>query len=192
MDFTFRIAVPAVFPILLYNGDAKWTAPVKIEEKIEQSIPKEFIPRFQYFPILINEIPKKTLMRVQNALSAVFYIENLKPDELNKELDNFFKVIQNEDIEVVNVLSAWFNNYLESIEKRDKEFTIDEQEVKYRFDQIMEVKNMFATTMKEHDEKLRQETKEEDAKRMLKEELDIGLISRVTGLSKEEIEKLKK
>ncbi|MFP4364484.1 MAG: hypothetical protein ACLFR1_11540 [Spirochaetia bacterium] len=54
---------------------------------------------------------------------------------------------------------------------------------------------MFATTLKEHDEKLRQETKIEtkieDAKRMLSEGLDSELISRVTGLSIEEIEKLK-
>ncbi len=192
--------LPAVFPILLYNGDAKWTAPFRFEERVEQSIPKGFIPHFRYFPILVNEIPKSTLQRLQNALSAVFYIENLKPADLEVELDNFFKVIQNEDIELLNVLSSWFNNYLESIEKRKDFFPIDEHEVKHRFDTIMEVKNMFATTLKEHDEKLRQEVRQktiqekakEDAKRMLKRDYAIQEISEITGLSIEEIEKLKK
>ncbi|MFP4365264.1 MAG: hypothetical protein ACLFR1_15480, partial [Spirochaetia bacterium] len=96
--------------------------------------------------------------------------------------------------------SSWFNNYLESIEKRKDTFPIDEQKVKLRFDTIMEVKNMFATTMQEHDEKIRQEVRQktiiekarEDAKRMLSEGLNSELISRVTGLSIEEIENLKK
>ncbi len=191
--------LPAVFPILLYNGDAKWTAPFRFEERVEQSIPKEFIPHFRYFPILVNEIPKSTLQRIQNALSGVFYIENLKPDEIEIELDNFFKVIQNEDIELLNVLSSWFNNYLESIEKRKDSFPIDEQKVKHRLATILEVRNMFATTMQEHDEKLRQETqietKKEDAKeyakRMLEKGFSIEDICEVTELPRKKVEELR-
>ncbi len=35
-----------MFPILLYNGDAKWTAPFCFEERIEKSISKGFIPHY--------------------------------------------------------------------------------------------------------------------------------------------------
>ncbi|MFP4365263.1 MAG: hypothetical protein ACLFR1_15475 [Spirochaetia bacterium] len=58
---------------------------------------------------------------------------------------------------------------------------------------------MFATTLKEHDEKLRQEVRQktiqekakEDARRMLERDCDIQFIHEITGLSIEEIEKLK-
>ncbi|MFP4364485.1 MAG: Rpn family recombination-promoting nuclease/putative transposase [Spirochaetia bacterium] len=110
--------LPAVFPILLYNGDAKWTAPFRFEERVEQSIPKEFVPHFRYFPILVNELPKESLLTIKNALSAVFYVENLSVAELNTRLDAFFSIIQDENLEVANLLSAWFNNYLTSIENK--------------------------------------------------------------------------
>lgn len=50
---------PAIFPLLLYNGEAKWTAKTNIADVIDQSIPKKYIPNFKYYPILINEIDNK-------------------------------------------------------------------------------------------------------------------------------------
>jgi len=39
-----RITLPNVFPILLYNGEDRWTAPEKLEELIDQSIDSRFLP----------------------------------------------------------------------------------------------------------------------------------------------------
>ena len=45
--------LPAVFPLLLYNGDARWTAPSKIEDLIDHSIPIQLTPKFLYYPFEI-------------------------------------------------------------------------------------------------------------------------------------------
>ena len=131
--------LPAVFPILLYNGEAKWTAPLQFADCIEKTIPVEYIPIFKYFPVLENEIPKESLSRIKNALSAVFYIENSTVTEIGEELDNFFEIIKNENLEIVNLLSAWFNNYLKSLYKKDSENSknISNTDIKRRFDSIM-------------------------------------------------------
>jgi len=59
--------LPVVFPILIYNGDKKWTAPVSLQELIE--VPpvlkqcKPYIPHFQYYPIIENAIDKKGIQK---------------------------------------------------------------------------------------------------------------------------------
>ena len=50
---------------------------------------------------------------------------------------------------------------------------------------------MFATKLKEHDDKLLERGLTETAVKMLKENAEISFISRVTGLSVETVKKLK-
>ncbi|HEX2956007.1 MAG TPA: Rpn family recombination-promoting nuclease/putative transposase [Chitinispirillaceae bacterium] len=80
------------FPILIYNGNAKWDAPEKFSELLHQSsIPKEYLPEFKYFKIAINEISKRELVKIRNAVAAVFYIENSSAADMTsnwKELVN--------------------------------------------------------------------------------------------------------
>ncbi len=68
--------LPAVFPVLLYNGDKTWTSPLNIRDLIENTIPAEFIPDFSYYGIIENIIPKRELLKKKNAMSAIFYVEN--------------------------------------------------------------------------------------------------------------------
>jgi hypothetical protein len=53
-----RRTLPSVFPILLYNGEARWTAPQNLVDLIENPISLDFIPQFHYFKIAENEFIK--------------------------------------------------------------------------------------------------------------------------------------
>ena len=193
--------LPAVFPILLYNGESKWTAPVKFADCVEKTIPEDYIPQFRYFPILINEIPKATLCRIKNALSAVFYIENSSVSEIADELDSFFELIKEENLEVVNLLSYWFNNYLQSLnaKKPGSIEKLSDKEIRRKFDSIMEVRNMFATRTREHDRGIGQQYLEqgieqgieETARRMQDEGFEEEVISKITGFSQKTLQELK-
>ena len=57
---------PAIFPLLLYNGQAKWSAKLNVSELIEESISSKYIPSFKYYPILINEIDTIFYARMMN------------------------------------------------------------------------------------------------------------------------------
>ena len=85
------------FPILIYNGNDKWNAPVRFSELLHPSaIPKGYLPEFRYFKIAINEIPKRDLVKMRNAVSAVFYIENSSIAEMTqnwKELVSILKSV---------------------------------------------------------------------------------------------------
>ena len=107
---------PPVFPVLLYSGDPKWTAEVEISNIIETSIPGKYIPRFRYYPILENRIPKESLIKIKNAVSAIFYIENSSPKELELGIDTLIDIIKDEDLEITKEFAGWFNNYLQGLE----------------------------------------------------------------------------
>ena len=106
---------PAVFPILLYSGDAHWTAKEEISSIIEKSIPDKYIPKFRYYPIFENQIPKKSLEKIKNAVSAIFYIENSSPEELEEEIDRLIDIIRDEDLAITREFAGWFNNYLSGL-----------------------------------------------------------------------------
>ena len=63
---------PAVFPLLLYNGDTTWTAKFNSKDLYSKNIPEKYIPNFEYHPILVNKIEKKDLLKIHNAVSAIF------------------------------------------------------------------------------------------------------------------------
>ena len=61
------------FPILIYNGNATWTAPEKFSQLLySSSIPKAFLPEFRYFKIAINKISKRDLQNAQCSFSSLY------------------------------------------------------------------------------------------------------------------------
>jgi predicted transposase/invertase (TIGR01784 family) len=49
--------LPAVFPLVLYNGTDNWRVPENIADLIEHSIPDDYIPRFRFYTIIEKDIP---------------------------------------------------------------------------------------------------------------------------------------
>ena len=127
----------------------------------------------------------------------MFYIENSLPAELEASMDELIKIIENEEAESLKILANWFNGYLKHIAKKH-----DAIDTNALYDQItspMEVRQMFATKLKEYEETLltkgkiegKIEGKIDTARRMIDEGLSDDLIKRVTGLSQDEIEDLR-
>ena len=112
--------LPVVFPILIYNGDKKWTAPVSLQELIE--VPpvlkqcKPYIPHFQYYPIIENAIDKTTLHSMMNVISTVFLFETGDTEEFFKTVDRIRELLHIYDNEplLMRTLLYWLVQYLHS------------------------------------------------------------------------------
>lgn len=64
--------LPPVFPIVLYNGDGRWTAATDIADLIEaEPSLGEFGLRFRYFKLAENELSQETLLRIGNIVSTL-------------------------------------------------------------------------------------------------------------------------
>jgi predicted transposase/invertase (TIGR01784 family) len=68
-------SLPPVFPLVLYNGEHPWTAPVQFADLIHPPISGAYIPKFEYFKLAENEFKRDELLRLKNLISALFLIE---------------------------------------------------------------------------------------------------------------------
>jgi predicted transposase/invertase (TIGR01784 family) len=170
---------PAVFPVLLYNGDQKWTAEKELGKLIEQTIPKRYIPRFEYYAIIENEIPKESLKRIKNAVSAVFYIENLDENRLKEEIDTIVEIIRDEELEITKQFADFFNNFLEN-----KTELLDREYLGHKIEDAMEVKTMLTTTLQNIREKGIQEGRQEGRQEGIQEGRQEGKVEVVLSMDK--------
>ncbi len=196
--------LPPIFPIVLYNGMNKWTAPTNVSALIENnSLLNEFALDFKYFKIAENEITVEKLLDIGNAVSTLFIGEVQHDRALLVQA--FSDLLKKEEQQVISILFNYFNQLF----NHDKLNEGDWQELnKVRTQREV---NMFLESMKMSDENVYQRGKAEGklegklegeqegwvkgkletAKAMLEEGIDITLIAKVTGISVEEIKQLK-
>ncbi len=177
---------PAVFPIMLYNGDAKWTAETNIKDVIEDSITSHFIPDFSYYKICENEFSKETLYKIKNAVSAIFLIENSGSiEDLRNEFKKIVSLIKEEQPEIIKLFRRWINNYLGYDKEINRDITTIEEETE-----------MFATVLEKHDkallEKGLEQGKEQDIITAIKKGYNNTIIHDITEISMERIEQIRK
>jgi predicted transposase/invertase (TIGR01784 family) len=136
------------FPILIYNGNPEWTAPERLSDLFyPSSIPKEYIPEFRYFKIAINEIPKRELVKIRNAVATLFYIENSSTEDVaknRKELVTLLAAVLKKDGS--DIVRAIIDRLLE-MQKLPKTSKAIE-----KIEDLMEVASMFEANTKKWEE----------------------------------------
>ena len=187
--------LPAVFPVVLYTGEDKYTASLHIEELIEKPYEKlgKYIPKFQYYKVALNESVEEIdeeFKNVKNILAGVFKIVTAKGEEEIKETLKVLRVRLEKAPEIKKFINEWLSHLFNY--KGFKLENIDDEGVE----------KMLVTYFKERDKKAMEEGKEEGriegelqglekvAKNMLKKNMPLKEIAEVTGLSIEEIKSL--
>ena len=185
--------LPSVFPVLLYSGDDKWTAPLELNELID--IPfaelRKYIPQFRYYKIAENEFTPEGLMELDNLVSSLFLIETANPEDLSFLIVRILKILSKEvDIELKRSFSLWLNAKLRIID-------VDLGDIKH-LDKGGDL-SMLETKLKKYRDGLLEEGMQkgklegklegiiESARKMLEYGIKIEEIVKITGLSKEEI-----
>ena len=215
MDFLVNSSgvnkLPAVFPIVLYNGEARWTAPVNLSELIEQTPPLgAFGLDFEYFLIAENQYSQEALLNIRNIVSTLFLAESYYDVEvLEAELLNLFS--SESDKQAVSLFLNWFKQlaFHGRLESEDYESL----ESIYRTEE--EVKTMLVTALErereqifqnglregeqkgkqegllEGEQKGRIEGRIETAKAMLAKGMEMTLISEITNLPEAQLLELR-
>ena len=207
--------LPAVFPIVLYNGEAPWTAPVNLSALIEQNPPLgAYALDFQYFLIAENEYSQEALLKIRNIVSTLFLAEShYDLDLLEVELLNLFST--EVDREAMSLFLNWFRQLaahgrIESVDYESLEsIYLNEEEVKTMLVTALERerREFFQNGLREGEQKGRIEGEQkgriegkqegriegkiEAAKAMLAKGMEITLISEITNLSEEQLSQLK-
>ncbi len=207
--------LPAVFPIVLYNGDKEWRATTNIADLIEgNELLGEFALHFKYFKIAENEYSKEKLLKIHNIVSTLFLSESYYDvGLLEEELLNLFD--RESDKDALSLFLNWFKQ-LSVHGKIEKE---DYKQLETVYKNKEEVKTMLIKALEKEKKEIfekgkiegkvegkakgkaegkaegrmegRIEGKIETAKRMLSKGMEVYLISEITGLSENEISKIK-
>jgi predicted transposase/invertase (TIGR01784 family) len=197
-DLLFRNSqkglLPSVFPILLYTGQDNWTIPTNIRELIDGRIPQKYIPSFEYYKIVEKDIPDEVLLKIHNLISAIIYLEKRKDETaLREAIDKVIDLIKEENIIDIRMFTVWFKRMFRqkvNLEEYDKIQNLSEVNTMLTAiaDEIRQKSKLEGKIEGKIEGKL--EEKREVAKKLKEEGLDSALISKATGLTEEEIEKL--
>lgn len=194
--------LPAIFPIVLYNGFEQWRVPDNIADLIEHTIGDYYIPRFRFFRIIEKDIPDDVLFKLGNLIAAVVYLEKQRnASKLSKAIAKIVEMIKYENLVDVKQFTKWAVRMLSF---KDKDVLIEEirdnTEVKPMLTQLAEQLRAEGEAKGEArgeargkvigEAKGKLEKARETAKKMREKNFPIEEIIELTGLSRKEIEEL--
>ena len=114
--------LPPVFPIVLYNGNPRWTAKTNMAEMIHPvpAILKPYQPQLSYYLVDEGRYTEAQLEQIDTPMSAVFSLENATDDQkMVQAILRTIKIIQlqqGERRETINkVLTHWLKRHLQRL-----------------------------------------------------------------------------
>lgn len=157
--------LPAVFPLVVYNGSDKWTAPERLADLIETK-PDLGVYGVQcrYFKIAENEFSRDQLLAIRNLVSTLFLTEAYYDiDLLIEEFVQLF--IQEPDKQAVSLLVNWFHQLMVHGRVAEADYAALARE----YHSIQEVRAMLIEAREKERELLRDEGRKEGRKEGQKE-----------------------
>ncbi len=173
------------------HGDAPWTATTHLADLIEgDDLLGRFSPQFEYFKIAENEYEQEKLLSIGNIVSTLFLAEaHYDLSLLEIELLDLFD--RESDRQAVSLFLNWFKQL--AIYGRLDPHDYDSLETIYQSKE--EVKSMLITAIEKEKKDIFEQGIEqgkiEDAQVMLCENFEVSVISKITGLSEDDIQQLK-
>ena len=108
--------LPPVLPIVLYNGQRRWTAPVQIADLIEPIFGglESYLPRFEYLVLDEGHLPREDLEPLDNPVTAIFQLEQTREiEDLRRIVWQLAELTADEDYrEIRRDFAAWLRRVL--------------------------------------------------------------------------------
>ena len=207
---TKEYKIPVVIAIVLYTGKQKWNVKKYIEEVQEKLEGYEEIKLAKYDVVDVNDFSKEELIKEKSFLSKAMLIEKAKDnEEIVRYLEEITTEINSNEEIYTEEIKQLFTIILDQIlkekigEEKTKEFI---ENIKNRKGGNEKMMTVFETIKEDNQRIFNNGRKDgiksgiktginqrnlEIIKNMLKEHLPLDLISKITGLSQQEINKMK-
>jgi len=206
--------LPAIVPIVIYNGKRPWTAARRFRELIEGAERfGEGLVDFEYGLIDVRRLKEEELLGLSGAMAAVFWLDGTREEaEVARRLRRLVRLLSRVPEDQVGPLLDWVNAVLGSrlpaeegpaLLGRLKEVRSgkEAEEVATNFERMLDrwlektERRGWEKGLQEGRKKGREEGRVEGlratAVRLMAEGMDDAFITRVTGLSLDEIARLR-
>lgn len=122
----FRL--PAVVPIVLYNGKSKWTAKTSFKEILSgHELFEDNILDFNYIFFDINRYSNEELYNVSNLVSAIFLLDQqMDQEELIRRLRKTIYILKKISPEQFDVFKQWLKNIIKPKLEENLQEQVDE------------------------------------------------------------------
>jgi predicted transposase/invertase (TIGR01784 family) len=191
----FRL--PAIIPMVLYNGRDKWTACRSFRETLaEAELFKEYVVDFEYILIDVNRYEKRALMDLANLIGAVFLLDQeIDSKEYRNRLLGIAPILRKFDANSFQLFKSW----LKIISSADLPEHTKQEIIRIIDESTPEEAERMVTNMEKTLGNIYEEGKNdgflagkiEAAQKMLIENISEDLIVKITGLPVEQIRKIK-
>ncbi|MEZ4727304.1 MAG: Rpn family recombination-promoting nuclease/putative transposase [Caldilineaceae bacterium] len=185
--------LPQIFPLVLYNGKERWTAPVNLRALEEQVVDLgDYGIEVHYLPIIENSYPLERLLQEVNLVSTLFMAEAYYDRE--RLIRQLLDLYEREDPAAVSALANWFRQM--ALHKRipPEDYVLLKQEYRSKEElQTMIVEAILqeeAQIRKESEAKGKREMNRQHVQRMLAKGYLPAVIADLLGLSEEEVQTL--
>lgn len=196
----FRL--PSIVPIVLYNSKERWTACRQFRHTLAASeLFGEYVVDFKYILIDVNRYEKQTLTALDNFIGSVFKIDQaVNPKEYRNRLLEIGPTLKKFDAQKFQLFVSWLKMVLNASKlpeetKRELAGILDQSKPE---EAEKMVTNMEQTLGRIYEEgKLEGimageiKSKMETARKMLAKNVSEDLIAEFTGLTLDQIKKLK-
>ncbi|MDP4146317.1 MAG: Rpn family recombination-promoting nuclease/putative transposase [Bacillota bacterium] len=186
--------LPAILPVVIYNGKEKWTATKTLGEQInKKELLKDYVIDFRYPIIEVNNFRKEALYETQTLVSAFFALDqNMDWAEFLTRLIEITQIYKDLSEEKKNILKHWLKVTVDTKEYKEIKETI---EVLFEEEEVLKMtSNLTKILDKEFEEreiKGEIKAKEEDALNFLKLGVSEEIVAKGTGLSLKRVLELK-
>nr|WP_267127630.1 Rpn family recombination-promoting nuclease/putative transposase [Thermoanaerobacter thermohydrosulfuricus] len=101
-------------PIVLYNGDHKWTVKTNYKETLNSyETYGEYAVDFKYILINVNMYTKEELLRLENLIASIFLLEQkVEFEEVVVRLKELSNTLKKLDKDKILLFKAWFKKIL--------------------------------------------------------------------------------
>ena len=148
--------LPQIFPIVLYNGSDRWTAPTVLSELVEQTLNlDDYGIAVRYFPIVVNAYSLEQLLAEANAATTLFIAETHYNAPLLTE--RLLRLYDQGDTQAASLLANWLRQLRNNMRIPAEEYMFLEREYRSR----EELKMMIFESMRRADEEVRQRAEAE-------------------------------
>ncbi|MEB3749259.1 hypothetical protein EP10_000098 [Geobacillus icigianus] len=110
-----KFKLPVIVPIVLYNGQNKWTAPLAFKDYFHQGeLFGEQVLDFKYILLDVNRMEKDELINNENLISSIFYLDRTvkNEEEIFERLNTISRVLQYIPREDFLVFKNWVKHIL--------------------------------------------------------------------------------
>lgn len=190
-----KYKLPPIIPLVLYNGKAKWTAPLHFKDKVAHSeMFNGYVCDFEYILVNVSGLDRKEIRKDNTLVDNIFLADQFRTKEAwlenIKDLSDRVRRLSKED---QNLWKDWYEHAFQRVNRELKDkfmklFQDGDDNMCSSLEQV--IMDQIEVGREEGIAEGIERANISSARKMLLSHMDIPLIVEITSLKKEKVEEL--